>query len=1067
MSRPTLGATRFALRSPLLPFQALVDWGRDLETWVDGDPRARELAIERLRHLVRRPEVREAILTASPSLDEALSAWLDDPSSPRGAHVVPTVTRYVARMASRATPFGLFSSVSVGSFGSATDLRLGGASALSRHTRIDMLHLTRLVAELERDERLRAELSYQPSAGLSRLGATYHHAEAEGLAPRIYRLVSLDASEALEAALARARGGASRADIARAVVERLPDADEASAVAFVDELIDTQVLVSELAPPITGPEPTRHLLEVLGRRAAGAECAKVLARVTEGLDALDRGGLGQASSAYEPIVEALSRLPADVDRARVFQVDLVRRCPSLALPRSFHDEVVAALDVVRRLRIPPTPKPLDAFRKAFEERYERREVRLVEALDDEHGIGFGEPARVPSPLLEGLDLGKPRTGEVPQSARTPFLARRLAALAARGEHVWDLDGADLAALAAPEPAPVPDSLAVLVTVAARSAEAIDRGDYRMILSLSGAGGANTLGRFCHADPEIRAAVEEHLRAEERARPDAVLAEIVHLPEGRVGNILCRPVLREYEIPYLGRSGVEEERRIDVGDLWVSIRRGRVCLRSERLGRWVEPRMTNAHNAQRYSLSIYRFLAAIQEQDFEGPLGWEWGPLGTLPRLPRVTCGRLVLAPAQWFLDREVLAELRRGTPAERMRALRGVRERVGLPRWVLFYEGTDHILALDLDNPLFCETFFDLVKKRDNALLVEMFPPPDELAAESDEGPHTFEVLIPFASAEAREAHPLPRPPALSRRVFPPSSEWLYAKIYGGAATADALLTQAIAPVVSAALGSGAATGWFFIRYADPDPHLRVRWRGDPARLVGSTLPALEKSLAPWLESGAVRRWGIDTYEREVERYGGPAGIELAEAVFMADSDAALEVMRDLDDGAAEDVRWRVTLLGLDRLLGLLQLDLPFRAALMQEIRDAFAAEHRLDVDGERSLGLRFRAERRAIEDLLDGPIDPRGPLARGARAIAARDERVASPMRGYLDLDRRGELGVPLGELASSLLHMHCNRMLASDHRAHELVLYDFLSRHYASKLARARKSAFAAGPPASSRGV
>src|SRR5262249_56976435 len=96
-------------------------------------------------------------------------------------------------------------------------------------------------------------------------------------------------------------------------------------------------------------------------------------------------------------------------------------------------------------------------------------------------------------------------------------------------------------LAAPAPAAVPDAFAVFATIGARSAEAIRRGDFRLLLTgVAGPSGARLLGRFCHADPALRRFVETHLRAEESLHPKAIFAEIVHLPEGRMGNILARP-----------------------------------------------------------------------------------------------------------------------------------------------------------------------------------------------------------------------------------------------------------------------------------------------------------------------------------------------------------------------------------------------------------------------------------------------------------------------------------------------------------------------------------------------
>ena len=99
-------------------------------------------------------------------------------------------------------------------------------------------------------------------------------------------------------------------------------------------------------------------------------------------------------------------------------------------------------------------------------------------------------------------------------------------------------------------------------------------------------------------------------------------------------------------------------------------------------------------------------------------------------------------------------------------------------------------------------------------------------------------------------------------------------------------MREVIRPLVDRALGSGAAEGWFFIRYADPTWHLRLRFRGDPVRLHGEVLPLLQEAVAPLLESGRVRRLALDTYERELERYGGPIGMPLCEALFQADSAA-------------------------------------------------------------------------------------------------------------------------------------------------------------------------------------
>ena len=57
-------------------------------------------------------------------------------------------------------------------------------------------------------------------------------------------------------------------------------------------------------------------------------------------------------------------------------------------------------------------------------------------------------------------------------------------------------------------------------------------------------GTSLLGRFCGADPALTDRVRALADAEARLAGDALVAEIVHLPHERTGNVACRPALRD-------------------------------------------------------------------------------------------------------------------------------------------------------------------------------------------------------------------------------------------------------------------------------------------------------------------------------------------------------------------------------------------------------------------------------------------------------------------------------------------------------------------------------------------
>ncbi len=1067
-SGPSSGAVPsgfFVLRAPLLPFSVLAEWAAGVEAPSSPDEaldaaleRDRSMLLGRLRELAQRPEIREAVFCASPTLDQALAAWLADPASARASGVTNILVRYLSRMAGRATPFGLFSRCGVGKLGSdVTRLNVAPRTELMRHTRLDMHYLTALVQLVERQPEVRDALRLYPSTSLYHLGDSIHYVEAayEGEnRTRSFKLVAVDASDALEHGITSARGGALPAEIARRLAAFDPEIDEATANDFVNELLESQILVSELAPPITGREPVNHVVRCLGERGVGSDVRKTLESVRDDLAVMDRNGVGQSTDGYRAIAERLAPLPAKVDPALLFQVDLAQGETSSTLGMDVLAELDRGLSLLRRLAPQRNHPDIKAFCSAFDARYEGAEVPLCIALDEERGVGFGSTSSVPAPLIEGLPFRRDEaTGTSPPSRAKALLTRRIVELSRPGSPAWELSEQDLETLANERPAPLPDSFFVTAGLAAASSEALERGDFRLNLRAASLGGARMFGRFCHGDPALEKAVREHLRAEERLEPDAIFAEIVHLPAGRVGNILCRPVLRPYEIPFMAQPGVEPDHQIGLDDLLVSVSGGRVLLRSKRLNRRVIPRMTTAHNPASTALSFYRFLCAVADQESEYGLAWSWRDLADAPHLPRVTSGKLVLSLESWKISGSEIEGLKTAKGASRFRSAQALRRRLGLPRWLLAHGGGDNFVPVDLDNALSVDNWADMLKGTDMAVVSEGFPVLDEMAAEGPDGKYVCELVVPYVSArEPTESRPLSAPSRIERE-FVPGSEWLFVKLYAGPMSVETLLRDVIAPTVRGALERG-ADRWFCIRYSDPENHLRLRFHGDPGLLVSVIIPELHERCAPWIEKGLVSRIVVDTYRREVERYGGDQGIELCEAIFQEDSEALLRIVSTLGPEAETDARWRLTLVGLDWLLTDLGFDLDGRLGLMRRVRDGFAREHNVDTAFERELGNRFRGVRFELDALLEGKItnDLLG-LADGLAALRARSERLAPTVTELQSRERRGLLSPGLPNVAGSLLHMHANRMLIADARAQELVLYDYLVRLYESRAARRRR--------------
>jgi thiopeptide-type bacteriocin biosynthesis protein len=225
---------------------------------------------------------------------------------------------------------------------------------------------------------------------------------------------------------------------------------------------------------------------------------------------------------------------------------------------------------------------------------------------------------------------------------------------------------------------------------------------------------------------------------------------------------------------------------------------------------------------------------------------------------------------------------------------------------------------------------------------------------------------------------------------------------------------------------------------------------GAPDRLLHETLPLLHRVASPLLETGQLWRVQLDTYEREVERYGGEAGICLAERIFHADSDAVLAVVRQLTGDTGAELRWRVALRGVDLLFDDLGLTLDQKRAIARRARRGYGSEFGASGEFAREVSRRYRQERASVEALLDPHRDPPPELAASLQALHQRSAALAPVTQELRALADAGRLSVDLSELAMSLAHMHVNRMLRSAQRAQELVLYELLDRAYSSQAAR-----------------
>jgi thiopeptide-type bacteriocin biosynthesis protein len=266
-----------------------------------------------------------------------------------------------------------------------------------------------------------------------------------------------------------------------------------------------------------------------------------------------------------------------------------------------------------------------------------------------------------------------------------------------------------------------------------------------------------------------------------------------------------------------------------------------------------------------------------------------------------------------------------------------------------------------------------------------------------------------------------------------PVGEWAYFKWYCGETTAEHVLVR-VNELTEALLQDRLVTRWFFIRYNDPWPHIRIRFQLRDATAWPAVTDRVQAFVSPWLAEERIWKTAVDTYEPERERYGDST-LELSEALFHRDSEliqAALAIVRDSGD---ENRRWQLALPALARLLQDFGLDAEASCRLLDSWTQGLLGERKDPKATAKGLDRLFRERRGEIDRALLGGAGPSGP-ARWAEALEARSratKALASAHGGH----------VPDTHVMS-FVHMCCNRLFVGQPREHELAVCWLLAKHF-----------------------
>jgi len=664
---------------------------------------------------------REALYLASPDLYESLDKIefnLKNTSEKQNE----SIYKYMSRSSFRCTPFGSFSGVGSGKIINDTNISLCDIKEFKTATRIDMTYLCLLIENFNNDKLIRKQLHFRVNNSIYKFLNDFRYTEYKiEKNKRIYFLSEIESDEVIEFIIDNIKSYTNYNKIISEISNKF-EFDEEEVIDYVDSLIDCQFLMSNLESNVSGENSFHVLINELEDSKITNSEIDYLNKVKDILNIIDNIEIGEKLIHYKKIENILDELKIEYNRQLLFQSDLYVKPEDSFLNKKIVYDLNEGISALNKIFKNNENEEIKRFKKDFYRRYESKMVPLTLLLDADTGIGLSNlnPFTTDlTPFLRKNFLSSNKKNDSPMySESEAFLIKKLSEFKLNSAKEIVISDSDLLSFNEDWNG-FSKTFSAFVEVLSTE----DSTSPYIYLNYTNTGSAaDLLSRFSHLDKTIENTVDTIFKKEKEIYGEQkILAEIVHLPQSRNGNILFRKSQREYEIPFLAKSLKDEKFSIQISDIYVGISENdKIILWSKKLNKEILPMNTNMYNYSLNPVLVHYFLCMVQSQHKQG-LTFDWGKVKSNETyLPRVTYKKVILSPQTWNIKPSEVKKFKEKIESEEFYNLaKEFKESKNIPDKLFLING-DNKLLIDFENVTSVKILFKSLLKS-NCTLQEYF----------------------------------------------------------------------------------------------------------------------------------------------------------------------------------------------------------------------------------------------------------------------------------------------------------------------------------------------------------
>lgn len=844
------------------------------------------------------PMLNEALLLSSPSLYKSIKSFKKNNINKQKKlkQVRSSLYRYINRMSTRPTPFGLFSGIGMGEFATTSNVQLGLPNSHSTRSRPDMEWLLKLIFIIENDVDINRELDLQVNQLAFKIGDRIK-------VPYTVRMgnnkeVSVKYSRPLKDVMNIAKEPIKYDLIFSELEKRYPRVSKTVLYNFMEELIEKEILLTELRPYLEDTNPLKSIIYKLKGIKKGNKYTKNLIDILNLLKEYDNTSIGNGEALLNDIHRKMNLI---LKSNNYLQVDTLLKLNNNTLSKEVGKEFALAADLLWQLSFVGNNafKYLESYHNKFIEKYGiNREIPLLELFSEEVSIGIPENYKYTepnSPNLQHNHIQQKFLNEIIHAVKsnetTINLSTELVKMAKANKEIKN----------------APNSMELYGEIKAHSFEELDKGNFEILLNPSNGSdeAGKTFGRFI--DILNTDVLEElkisHKNLQEEYLKEGVLVDTNYLSSFlRVNNLIIGENYSDYDLN-LGVTNNNSIKNINLKDVYVGANPERFYFKSKKLNKEL---IFTSGNMLNYNLAppIYRFMRDVSKSRFDNWNGLTQNLAIDLPYIPRIKYNKTILQPARWKFNINLsYKDLSQHSDSDWIKYFSKWINEWKVPRFV-YMAFSDNKLLLDLKSKTSIYEVRNQLKKTPNIIFIENIMlnenEKNQLVTNIENEPFNMECVVPIKK-KANLAAPTPIQFNKIDKSYQdkdenyikiPGSEYFYVKIYIPKSLQDEFISKHLIPFANKMKTENKINSFYFIRYKNEEHHLRVRFIGVPTTLRTKFMNDFYNFAEENRRNKKIKKITIDTYEREINRYGGPHLINQAEDFFYHDTKLVYEILK-------------------------------------------------------------------------------------------------------------------------------------------------------------------------------